>query len=221
MVRAIILVRSPKKLIAARLRKVTSVSDSFPTSGQFDAVAIVDVQELSEIKEVAHQIQKITGVERTETMVEVQWKWFKELRGKITVNIKKVGNVILAVTDIDKSLEFYNGIIGLPIKNQRRSWVDLGTTGALLSLHPASLTAEHVGSSIDNGITIGFLVGDVQSAVDELKEKGVKIHRDIVEKDAGKNAVIVDPDGYLISLFEPIFGDKAEQTSGYQGFTPA
>ena len=72
MVRAIILVKSPKKLIAARLRKVTSVSDSFPTSGQFDAVAIVDVQELSEIKEVAHQIQKITGVERTETMVEVQ-----------------------------------------------------------------------------------------------------------------------------------------------------
>ncbi len=72
MVRAIILVKSPKKLIAARLRKVPSVSDSFPTSGQFDAVAIVDVEQLGEIKEVAHQIQKINGVERTETMVEVQ-----------------------------------------------------------------------------------------------------------------------------------------------------
>ena len=72
MVRAIILVKSPKKLIAARLRKVSSVSDSFPTSGQFDAVAIVDVSELVEIKEVANQIQKINGVERTETMVEVQ-----------------------------------------------------------------------------------------------------------------------------------------------------
>lgn len=137
------------------------------------------------------------------------------------MNIKKVGNVILAVKDIDKSLEFYHEIIGLPIKNQRRSWIDLGTSGALLSLHPASLTAQHIGSSIENGITIGFLVGDVQSAVDELKEKGVKIHRDVVEKDAGKNAVILDPDEYLISLFEPIFSDKAEQTGGYQGFTPA
>ena len=146
---------------------------------------------------------------------------FKELRGSISVNIKKVGNVILAVQDIDKSIEFYNGIIGLPIKRQRRSWVDLGTSGALLSLHPTSLTAEHVGSSIDNGITIGFLVGDVKSAVDELKEKGIKIHRDIVEKDAGKNAIISDPDGYLISLFEPIFNDEAKQTGGYQGFTPA
>ncbi|KAF6247556.1 MAG: Lrp/AsnC family transcriptional regulator [Nitrosopumilus sp.] len=72
MVRAIILVKSPKKLIAARLRKISSISDSFPTSGQFDAVAIVDVKELSQIKEVATIIQKISGVERTETMVEVQ-----------------------------------------------------------------------------------------------------------------------------------------------------
>ena len=72
MVRAIILVKSPKKLIAVKLRKLTTVADSFLTSGQFDAVAIIDVTQLSEIKEVANQIQKISGVERTETMVEVQ-----------------------------------------------------------------------------------------------------------------------------------------------------
>jgi len=71
-VRAIILVKSPKKLIAARLRKIGFVSESFPTSGQFDAVAIIDVKQLIQIKEVATQIQKISGVERTETMVEVQ-----------------------------------------------------------------------------------------------------------------------------------------------------
>jgi len=71
-VRAIILVKSPKKLIAARLLKITSISDSFPTSGQFDAVAVIDVEELIQIKEVTNQIQKISGVERTETLVEVQ-----------------------------------------------------------------------------------------------------------------------------------------------------
>ncbi|MCH7876636.1 MAG: Lrp/AsnC family transcriptional regulator [Thaumarchaeota archaeon] len=72
MVRAIILVKSPKKLIAARLRKISFITDSFPTSGQFDAVAIINVQQLIQIKEAANQIQKISGVERTETMVEVQ-----------------------------------------------------------------------------------------------------------------------------------------------------
>ena len=137
------------------------------------------------------------------------------------MNIKKVGNVILAVKDLDKSLAFYHELIGLPIKNQRRSWIDLGTSGALISLHPASLTAEHTGSSLDNGITIGFLVGDLNSAVEELKSKGVKIYREISERDAGKNAIVLDPDDYLISLFEPIYEDKNQQTGGYQGFTPA
>jgi|TARA_B110000438_G_scaffold14340_1_gene13771 lactoylglutathione lyase len=137
------------------------------------------------------------------------------------VNIKKVGNVILAVKDLDKSIQFYNEIIGLPIKEQRRTWVDLGTSGALLSLHPASLTAQHIGSSIENGISIGFLVGDLKSALEEMKTKNVTVYRDIVEKDAGKNAIILDPDQYMISLFEPIYEDKDQQTSGYQGFTPA
>ena len=72
MVRAIILVKSPKKLIAAKLKKLVMVVDSFPTSGQFDAVAIIDVEQLIQIKEVTNEIQKISGVERTETMVEVQ-----------------------------------------------------------------------------------------------------------------------------------------------------
>ena len=72
MVRAIMLIKSPKKLMAARLRKVQFVTESFPTSGQFDAVAVISVEELVQIKDVANQIQSINGVMRTETMVEVQ-----------------------------------------------------------------------------------------------------------------------------------------------------
>ena len=69
--KAVILVKSPKKLIAARLRKIGSISDSFPVSGQFDAVAIISVEKLSEIKDITTEIQLISGVERTETMIEV------------------------------------------------------------------------------------------------------------------------------------------------------
>ena len=137
------------------------------------------------------------------------------------MNVKRVGNVILAVKDMDKSTQFYNEIIGLPIKQQRRTWVDLGSKGALVSLHPASLSAPHTGTSIENGIMLGFLVGDLNSAIEELKSKGVKIYREPVERDAGKNAIILDPDDYMISLFEPIFKDRTQQTGGYQGFTPA
>jgi len=72
MVKAVVLVKSPKKLIAARLRKVKFIYDSFPVSGQFDAIAVIEVKELSQIKDVTTEIQKINGVERTETMVEVE-----------------------------------------------------------------------------------------------------------------------------------------------------
>ena len=138
------------------------------------------------------------------------------------MNVKKVGNVILAVKDMDKSIEFYNKILGMPIKRKRDNWVDLGQSGALLSLHPAVESSPHAGTSVDNGILIGLLVGDVASAVDELKSKNVRIHRDIQERGAGKNAIILDPDDYMISLFEPDFSaEKNIQSGGYIGFTPA
>ena len=136
------------------------------------------------------------------------------------MNIKRVGNVILAVKDLGKSVEFYNKILGMPIKRERDNWIDLGQTGALLSLHPTSETDRD--SSIDNRILIGFVVGDVSSAIDELKLKNIKIHRDIQDKSSGKNAIILDPDGYMISLFEPNFSaEKTIQSGGYIGFTPA
>ena len=134
------------------------------------------------------------------------------------MNVKKVGNVILAVKDLNKSIEFYNKILGMPIKKQRENWVDLGQSGALLSLHPAS--AELL--TPNDMIMIGFVVGDVSSAIDELKSKNVKIHRDIQNKSSGKNAIVLDPDDYMISLFEPDFSaEKNIQSGGYIGFTPA
>jgi len=72
LVKAIVLVKSPKKLIAARLKQVNLVYESFPVSGQFAAVAVIQVEILVQFKDVATQIQKINGVVRTETMVEVQ-----------------------------------------------------------------------------------------------------------------------------------------------------
>ena len=134
------------------------------------------------------------------------------------MNIKKVGNVILAVKDLNKSIEFYNKILGMPIKRQRENWVDLGQSGALLSLHPASAELP----TPNDMIMIGFVIGDVSSAINELKSKNVKIHRDIQNKSSGKNAIILDPDDYMISLFEPDFSaEKNIQSGGYIGFTPA
>jgi lactoylglutathione lyase len=135
------------------------------------------------------------------------------------MEIRRLGSVIIAVSDLQKSVKFYNEVIGLPIKNQRENWVDLGKQGATVILHTASKPI-NTGTSIENGIVIGLVVGDIDSALQELKTQKVTVYRDIESHKTGKNAIILDPDKYMISLFEPALQDTAKQASGFHGFAP-
>ena len=135
------------------------------------------------------------------------------------MNIRHLGSVIIAVSDLPKSVKFYNEVIGLPIKNKRESWVELAKQGASVILHAASRPI-NTGTSIENGIVIGLVVGDIKSALEELKAQKVTVYRDIESHRVGKNAIILDPDKYMISLFEPALPDSATQASGFHGFAP-
>ncbi len=135
------------------------------------------------------------------------------------MNIKHLGSVIIAVSNLDKSIQFYNEVIGLPIKNKRNEWAELGKDGATLILHPASRSI-NTGTSIENGIVVGLVVGDIESAVQELKTRNVTIYREITSHKAGKNCIVLDPDKYMISLFEPSYEGGAQQARGFHGFAP-
>ncbi|MGI0047837.1 MAG: VOC family protein [Nitrosotalea sp.] len=135
------------------------------------------------------------------------------------MNIKHLGSVIIAVSNLEKSVQFYSEIIGLPVRNKRGDWAELGRDGATLILHPASRPI-NTGTSIENGIVIGLVVGDIESAVQELKSRNVSIHREITLHKAGKNCIVLDPDKYMISLFEPSSEGSPQQARGFHGFAP-
>lgn len=97
--------------------------------------------------------------------------------------------------------------------------MELAKEGATVILHPA-IKAINTGTSIENGIVVGLVVGDIDSAVKELKSKNVPIYRDIISHKAGKNCIVLDPDKYMVSLFEPSFDDGAKQARGFHGFAP-
>ena len=64
------------------------------------------------------------------------------------MNIKRIGNIILEVKDLENSIKFYHEILGMPIKNERRNWVDLGQqSGGILSLHNANIKTYHTDTS--------------------------------------------------------------------------
>jgi len=134
------------------------------------------------------------------------------------MQIKHLGSVIIAVSNLEKSTAFYHDVIGLPIRNERENWVELGRDVGTVILHPATKPIV-TGTSIDNGIVIGLVVGDIASAVQELKSKGITIYREITSHKAGKNCIVLDPDKYMISLFEPST-EAAQQARGFHGFTP-
>ena len=135
------------------------------------------------------------------------------------MNIRHLGSVIIAVSNLEKSIQFYHDIIGLPIKEKRANWVELVKEGATVILHPATKPI-NTGTSIDNGIVVGLVVGDIDSAVKELKSKGVTIYRDTTSHKAGKNCIVLDPDKYMVSLFEPSNDDSPQQARGFHGFAP-
>jgi lactoylglutathione lyase len=117
----------------------------------------------------------------------------------IRVSFKKVGSVILIVSEMEKSLVFYKDILGLPIKSQSEDWTEFFINGTILALHPAeNKTKLKTGISI----LVGFMVNDLETNVKKLKENKVKFYKEPKEEPFGKHAIIEDPDGHLISIAE-------------------
>ena len=135
------------------------------------------------------------------------------------MNIKHLGSVIIAVSNLEKSIQFYSQVIGLPVKNRHGDWAELGRDGATVILHSASIPI-NTGTSIENGIVIGLVVGDIESAVQEIRSQQVAIQREITSHKAGKNCIVLDPDKYMISLFEPSYDGGPQQARGFHGFAP-
>jgi lactoylglutathione lyase len=124
------------------------------------------------------------------------------------MSFKKIGSIILIVSEMEKSLVFYKDILGLPIKSQSEAWTEFFVNGTVLALHPAeNKTKLKTGISI----LIGFMVSDLETNVKKLKENKVKFFKEAKEEPFGKHAIIEDPDGHLISIAEI----NTEPTEGF------
>jgi catechol 2,3-dioxygenase-like lactoylglutathione lyase family enzyme len=113
---------------------------------------------------------------------------------------RKVGAVILLVSNMEKSIKFYSETLELPIKTSSKDWTEFFNNDTVLALHPApkKKTILRTGS----GTLVGFEVTDLDSTVKKLKERRVKFFKRPKEEPFGKHAIVQDPDGHLISIAE-------------------
>lgn len=111
---------------------------------------------------------------------------------------KKLGAVILLVSDMDKSMKFYRDVLELPVKNTSAEWVEFFSSGTVLALHPSKNKTR----TKNSGVLVGFMVSNLESVAQKLKDKNVEFFKKPKEESFGKHAIIVDPDGHLISIAE-------------------
>lgn len=112
---------------------------------------------------------------------------------------RKVGAVILLVSNMEKSIKFYSDTLGLPIKAKSKEWTEFFQNDTVLALHPARKKSK---LKTGSGILVGFEVSDLSSTMKTLKEKKVKFFKRPKEEPFGKHAIVQDPDGHLISIAE-------------------
>jgi lactoylglutathione lyase len=130
---------------------------------------------------------------------------------------RKVGAVILLVSNIEKSIRFYSEILELPIKTRSKDWTEFFNNDTVLALHPAPRKKGIVKTG--SGTLVGFEVTDLDSTVKRLKEKRVKFFKRPKEEPFGKHAIVRDPDGHLISIAE--IDEKSSEGFDLLGFIGA
>lgn len=135
---------------------------------------------------------------------------------------RKVAAVILLVSDMRRSVTFYKNTLGLRLKSKSKDWIEFIQDGTVLALHPAHSKMRPRSKKAKMGVLVAFKVGDMDEIYKTLKRKHVKFFKKPTDEAFGKHAIILDPDGYMISLAELKLSEEEQmrQASGYIGFAP-
>lgn len=117
--------------------------------------------------------------------------------------LKMVGIIIMVVSDMRRSVDFYSKKLGIPVKFESPEWTELQSGTVTIGLHLE--TREHTykpDKKSRQAISFGFHVDDINRVHHELKSRGVKFTVAPLEHEWGRYAEFTDPDGYRIMVSE-------------------
>jgi len=117
----------------------------------------------------------------------------------------KIDYVIIAVSDMARSVEFYCDRLGIPLRFESPGWSEFETGVTTLALHISHGKANAPSEELIVGTaSIGFQVDNLNETYENLRSKGVVFAMPPTarEEEGIKLAVCLDPDGLSISLAE-------------------
>ena len=114
------------------------------------------------------------------------------------VGVSNISVVYLYVRDMERSLAFYRDMLGIPLEGDEH-WAEATFPGGTrFALHTAH---EGIGELSSGTVNISLEVEDAGAAAALLRERGTDV-RDAVSDSWGTAVDVVDPDGYIVSLFQ-------------------
>ena len=123
-------------------------------------------------------------------------------------------SIAIFVNDINRAVEFYRDRLGLPVTKQGSFGAEFLEGETHLSVHPAvhkeakSLVGRHTG--------ITLFVPDLLHYCGVLHDRGVRFTTEPTQQSWGIMAMIADPDGNVIALWEDKVPDAHEHAHAQQ-----
>lgn len=109
--------------------------------------------------------------------------------------VKSMNHVSVFVPNVQKSVEFYQGLFGLPLLTRQDPGINLATGSSFLGIYPVQAAA--TAGSI-NHICLGMENFDADAVLKQLTERGIK--GNIRLRGDTKELYFMDPDGIRVQL---------------------
>lgn len=115
------------------------------------------------------------------------------------------GNATIIVSDMDRSIRFYTGVLGLKLTNRfGNDWATVSAgEGLTIGIHPAS--SKYPAPGTKGAILLGLDIdAPIEKVISRLAQHGVAVKGTVVSSDAGNFVHLEDPDGTEIYLWEKV-----------------
>jgi predicted enzyme related to lactoylglutathione lyase len=111
----------------------------------------------------------------------------------------KIKNVFYAVSDVKKTSEFYQNILGLQLQFiDENQWAQFKVNGLTFALGGP----DEVPNEIKTGAVVTFEVDDLSEVKDELERTGLKVSEIREMGSHGKTCWFLDPAENIVQLYQ-------------------
>jgi lactoylglutathione lyase len=124
---------------------------------------------------------------------------------------RRLDYVILFVSDLERSIDFYRDVIGLDFKLKGDGYAEFATKGTKFALFERAKLPELIGRDPDSEppseprAEVVFVVPDVDAEADHLSRAGAEILSGPVDRPWGHRTVhVADPDGHVVEFAQDI-----------------